>query len=273
MPVNIDFDQDWSSCHHPTTDDDNLFISSLTDTIQDLRWSWVALPHDASLGEEHTNNGIVEKWWYRKQFEWISSGSRSLQLIDLTFHFLRINGKDNRDSTARSISTDVWLNAVQIFSGSIRAPQTTIRLPQQLLESNQAENHKQNYTLLVCCTNASLSFHASLMVPHGTISIANEVQPSVCVENGVDFTDTCPNSRDYVTSLDGLEGCDDGVNDLKERLSTSIQHNQEYSAFLGINQNIKKGAKEEKPKPISTPLLTIVMLIVGSRGDVQPFVA
>ena len=267
MSVNIDFDQNWNSCHYATTDDDKLFISSITDTITDVRWSLVTLPDDAGLGEETVDVEKAEKWWYRKQFKWISPNSWSLNSLDLTFQSLGTNDKDNCHSTTRSITASVWLNAVQIFSGFIRGPQTTIRLPQQLIQSNQTGGDIRKHTLIVCCTNTSLSFHASLTIPCGSAFVDDEVQSGVSVVNSVTAIETRPDSHDYVASFDDIDERDKAVFDSTPESSASTQVTDTNEEKLQGN------AQTDQMEPSSVPLLTIVMLIVGSRGDVQPFVA
>ena len=201
--------------------------------VNNSNWLPIDLPHTIADDKENIFKNSQQKWWYRKQFQLIQTD----QSILLTFK--------SSDSMTSAISISVWFNTVKLLSDSIRSSQISIELPQKLLNSDRMKNPNQTHTLIVCCINNCLSFNAFLTVPLNTTCIVREVSFS-----------NLNQKRNGIYDYGGLtNGIDRSMKDLAGMLNTNILESRNHENHLFV------------------PYLNIVMLIVGTRGDVQPFIA
>jgi hypothetical protein len=239
MSLNINFDHNWSCCHRTISDNDNIGTLVVTNAADNSDWFSMELPHIAAVDEYDTIHNNLEKWWYRKQFQLILSNQQLKSSVLLTFKSPDNDTKDIGDSITSSISTVVWLDTEKIFSGSIKVPQISMELPQILLNSDQVKKYNHKHTLTVCCMNRCLSFNAFLTVPYN--AIYNDI-------------DSVNNISEYVNDVSNT------VTDTMLEKVINEEKIQATNQLDGLNYSL-------------VPLLTIVILIVGTRGDVQPSIA
>lgn len=224
--MNINFDQNWNYCQRRATTNDDDF-----NAINNSYWSPVDLPHIIVIERKQNINNNRHRWWYRKQFQLISTDQPLKQSILLTF-------KSSDHPTGNiTDSIIVWLDTVKLFSNSITNSPISIELPSKLFNSDPIKTDHQTHTLTVCCVNGCLPLNAFLTVPLNTTCIIREVSCTATVQNdhGISNNGTLVNGEILKNTID------------EERIQTTNH--------------------------LSVPYLTIVMLIVGTRGDVQPFIA
>lgn len=141
-------------------------------------------------------------------------------------------------SNSSSITASVWLNEKEISSNSILSQLKPIELPCSLIQ------RKQTNSLIIACENQTLSLHARLIIPKNAIlTSAKDINCTV-----------------HLNDADGRINIK--FQNLKEQFSTDLPS-------LSNKNSFDEKSLEDEP----VPRLTIVILIVGTRGDVQPFIA
>ncbi|CAF1422621.1 unnamed protein product [Rotaria sp. Silwood1] len=258
--TNINFDTDWQ-CYCQLTNEENMVTTAHNADINH-GWSSINLPHILDINKsrkfKETN---LYRWWYCKQFDCTS--------IDKHIHLIFESYDDQNDS---SISTDIngtiWLNNTQIFSGLFISLTNPIELPSKLLRNENI--------LVICCLNSTLSLHANLIL-HGKI---------ICATGQVNVTEELVNKNttqkqkeneilDYTISLDDTSGRIDVMFKSKKEYKAPLKSVASSPQLIEYNRNEKQidENKEEPKDDLLIPRLAIVILIVGTRGDVQPFIA
>ncbi|CAF0924905.1 unnamed protein product [Adineta steineri] len=256
---NIDFDNDWKCyCQESNNKTNEKTILSNASTDQD--WSPIELPHIINTSQSINNS---YKWWYCKQFDWTSIDQQSKEQIYLDFESSDI--QDNKSE----ISATIWLNNTEIFSDSISLLKHPIELPSELLHSE----NKHGNMLVICCVNTSLSLHVCLLIQAKIIYATGQVMSD---ERSLDISQDSDKQKnnvlDYTVSVDDADGRIDvkfnpklKSKSLSTQLSTLKQPSQ---SIIDENQST-----ENIDEDLLVPRLAIVILIVGTRGDVQPFIA
>jgi hypothetical protein len=273
MPTNknkqlkIKFDHNW---HCRSTDDIDTNVMINTSSNDDPNWISLQLPHiivKKELETNNTSNNNEQNWWYRKQFEWKTHHQNSDQRVYLIFEPLNDHdtGENNNDYPSIDIIR-VWLNRIQIFSDSFQSSKISIDLTEQLVYKDDSDENNPKNTLIVCCTNASLSLHTYLLLPH---DIAHAIEEENIDINMDKNRNTLPLRKNRV--LDYLVGVDIDFNP-KLKSPTSSKH-QNPSDIIVNEDDEQIINNKENIEEFHVPRLAVVMLIVGSRGDVQPFVA
>jgi hypothetical protein len=143
----------------------------------------------------------------------------------------------NDNSASTDITATIWLNNTQIFSGLIIALTNPIELSTKLLHSENIDEQKHNNILVICCSNSTLSLHARLTF-HGKI---------ICATGQVNLNEA--STKKHKASLKPIPSS---------------------PKFVRYDRNENK---EELKDDLLIPRLAILILIVGTRGDVQPFIA
>jgi hypothetical protein len=273
---NINFDNDWECCCRPPTDkiDDIINVSSSSITKDNPQWSSVSLPHiidKVTSSDENLNSSY--NWWYRKKFNWRFCNKQPERKVYLMFD-LPID--EDISSTSDTIVT-IWINQVEIFEGSLLLQRKLIDLTENLIQSNQTiVNNKERNSLIVSCANTNLCFHARLIV-HGRVDCVSgkmKIDDKILENNNEDDNNTL-NYTVRVNDTDGLISV--GFENWKatSKLSSSslpLPSPTKYPGeFLIDDKQIKEDT--EDLENIRVPRLAIVILIVGTRGDVQPFIA
>ncbi len=299
------FDHNWS-CY--STDNTNI--------NDNPNWISVQLPHIIS-----SNN--KKNWWYRKYFQWKNQFQNDDQRVHLTFESLKdqnIDENSNNDSSIDRLT--VWLNEIQIFSGSFQSPKISIDITDQLISNEDPNSSDRKNTLIVRCKNVSLCLHAYLLLPHDMAHAIEREETDTARDK---TSNTLPLRKNRV--LDYLVGFNDtdrrfdiGFNSrlksptisqipnsprIIERKNTDDTSERNYSTsspatnhifdylvvYNHIDPKLKSPTLSEHQNPpeiivsgdddqadqnseeFHVPRLNIVMLVVGTRGDVQPFVA
>ena len=332
--LKIKFDHDWYYCCLPSTAEDiDITVITNSSNNDDCRhWTAIQLPHIILNKEEESNSNSIDNqqnWWYRRQFEW----KASRQNLDHRFYLMFESLKDNYSSVN---TFTVWLNEIKIFSNSFQSPNISIDLTEHIVYKDETENSNEKNTLIMCCTNASLSLHVYLLLPR---NIAHAIeQENIDVDTKKTVTELPFRKNrvlDYLIGFNGVDGQFDidfntklkspttqlkqqnpsnvivsgnddqsnerENNDVSATLSFKTNHILDYLVHfedLDYNPKLKSPiqSKQENPPDIivtedddqtnqqkvdnnepteefHVPRLAIVMLIVGTRGDVQPFVA
>ncbi|CAF1105142.1 unnamed protein product [Rotaria sordida] len=263
--ININFDHDWKCYCQQSNDktDGKTIISNAHNINTDQRWSSIELPH---ISNTVSNDRRPYKWWYCKKFDWTSINQTTKQHVYLNFEPL-----NNHDKNF-NINGIIWFNGIQIFSGSLMPLKDLIELPSKLLHN---ENKNDNI-LIICCTNTKLSLYTSLLIYGKVIYAVGQV---IMDENNlIKYKDTDKKSNnilDYKVSVDNDDGRIDVIFNPKRKSKTlpipssPLQHSsQSIIQDKQINES-----KENIDDDLLVPRLAIVILIVGTRGDVQPFIA
>lgn len=275
--TNIDFDHDWqcycrSTCKYT---DDVIDVLSSNVLYSNRQWSSVTLPHiiDSTPQDNHNITGSYE-WWYRKQFDWILSDQQQ-QENQVYIIFESSNSK--HDSNTLNIMGTVWLNEKQIFSNSLLSQRKPIELPHELLHAGKTtEKNKNKNTLIVCCANMSLSLHIRLVV-RGTVVWASgqvKIDNKIIRDNDDLNYEKKNNILNYSVSFDGDDRRISVVfSDPRQKFDLSSYPSPTEPLFEPITVETETKDNKEDLEDISVPRLAIVILIVGTRGDVQPFIA
>ncbi|CAF0856009.1 unnamed protein product [Adineta steineri] len=255
----INFDCNWQCCYQQTTDHVDNFINILFSNNSDVNhlWSSVRLPHIIESCTTHDNCDIhgSHDWWYRKEFDWILSDQQQKHQVYLLFE---------SNSTELNINATIWFNGEKILLNSSLLQQNSIDLTDKLLRYTETtEKNKHNNVLIVHCIDSSLSLHARLII-HGTViwatgQVKTNDDLSLKIEKG---------TLDYAVR----------ANDADQRIGVVFNQSEtdlESSSLteLPVEPISDETQIEENSKDISIPHLNIVILIVGTRGDVQPFIA
>jgi hypothetical protein len=219
-------------------------------------WSPVELPHVAASSSSDRPN----KWWYRKQFEWIITDQDLTESVHLMFKSLHNNTKERIDMNTISDKVTIWLDGVKLSSSLVAVPNIVIDLRPDLLVFSQAKNYKNRHTLLVCCRHVSLALHSYLTVSCEALSSVSEAEFNAAIGN-VALTNSRSNRiSDYVSLFDDVE-----------KRATLVTNDARKSLQRHSKTSISLDSMNDSQPSVS--LLSIVMLIVGTRGDVQPFIA
>jgi hypothetical protein len=252
--TNINFDHDWKCYCQQSNDktDKKTIVSLANNNNTNQNWFPIVLPHIIDVAERSC------KWWYRKQFDWLPD-----QRVYLNF--------EPSDSHAKksNIKAIIWLNGTQIFSDSLTSLKNPIELSSKLL---YIENKHRNI-LVIRCTNTNLSLHSCLLI-HGKVICATG-QVTIDEENLDKYEDSDKIQNhvlQYTVSVDDTDGRIDMIFDTKRKSMTISTPSKDSSQSIDNENQINK-EKENLDDVLLVPRLAIVILIVGTRGDVQPFIA
>lgn len=265
--TNINFDSNWK-CYYQFSSD-KMMVSAANNFETDHRWSSVELPHiDVMIKRQKHEELNSYQWWYCKEFNGISTDKRSEQQLYLMFE--TCDGFNN-NSVSSNITDTIWLNNTQIFSGSLMALSNPIELPSKLLRSENTENSKHDNIVVICCSNTSLSLHARLIL-HGKIIYATG---QVSIDEEPVSKHKEKDVLDYTVSVDDNSGRIDVVFKSKKKYKAPLKPLLPLTQYFGSDNDEKQSDtnKEELKDDLLIPRLAIVILIVGTRGDVQPFIA
>jgi len=262
--IHVDFDSNWQCYCRQTNKYTDDVIDILSSNILDtnLQWTSVTLPHIVdSATQSNCNITGSYDWWYLKQFDWGISDQQQEHQVSLIFDSFN----DEHDSNSLNVTATVWLNGKQISSDSLLSQQKPIELTHKLLHSyDTTEKNKHKNTLIVRCANTSLSLHARLIIHGAVISASGQV--------------TIDNSHDQKpNNIVDYSVC---INDDDRRIDVVLGNSEEKTEgsptepFVEpIIDETQTKENQEKLKDIWVPRLAIVILTVGTRGDVQPFIA
>ena len=270
-PRRIHLDHDWRYQRVDAANDITSEVSSAN--TDDQPWISVQLPHVDALNGRSTRATTTlvsrQNWWYRRRLQWEDLHPKPHQRIHLLFepmddgHRSRLAGIDSSQKMFR-----VWFNELEVLGDSPVSRPSTIELSEQLLSLIQSRDADRQATLTVCCTNTSLTSRAYLLLSDelSNVQMSNVSETKTWKPNHV---------LDHLVHFDDHEGrlniTDDSTGKSPSRSSPlSMSH-----GYLDETQNYLDGPADREATMIEgphVPRLNIVMLIVGTRGDVQPFI-
>ena len=261
----INLDNDWRCIRLPNTSSNNPDF--ILHSFDDRDWTSIQLPHfdDKKLKQKFSSNYV--SYWYRKRFD-VRERYDAHQHIYL--HFESISHENNYstdESDLRIPAVTIWLNEKELFSGTLPDPVNLTHHLQRNIPNLVVIQSKQGYRLRL---------HARLLLPHrfsGRIDLDDLHQNSVQKDRG--------KTLDYAASFDDSDGL---ISVFINCLQKHAKRNpSRYDKDAGQNaddenESPKKITKEETVEVKTlingpVPRLAIVILIVGTRGDVQPFIA
>ncbi|CAF2847104.1 unnamed protein product [Rotaria sp. Silwood2] len=258
----IDFNNDWKCYCQQSNDntDEKTIVSNANNINIDQDWSSIELPH---IIDTIQRNKRSCKWWYRKQFEWTLTNEQREQRVYLNFEPL------DRHDKQSNINAIIWLNSTQIFSGSLVSLKDPLELSSKLFHTG----NKHHNILVICCINTNLFLHAYLLI-HGQVVCATGqvIIDEKLLDEQTNSDKTPDNIFDYRVSVDDDNGRINVTFNPKRKsivTSTSLKH---FSQSI-INENQPNKDRDNFNDDLLVPRLAIVILIVGTRGDVQPFIA
>ena len=235
----IDFDRNWKYCQQYSNDKPEITSD----------WKELDLPHVTQ-----TSN---QQWWYSKQFTRIPTEQEFYLMLENS-HILS------------DLMGTIWLNNTKIFSGSLLELNRPVKLPERLLQNKITEENGCNNTLTICCLTGSLSLHVRLLLTGKVIVASGQVN----VNDELSSNNTNKQNENEVLDYTVSMGNDDGRIDLAFNSKTTKYKAPIRSSLSDDNKTkITKENKIEPNEAILVPRLAIVILVVGTRGDVQPFIA
>ena len=255
----IDFNHDWLCFRQSSTDqiDEKQIVTDVNTLDVDQRWSPIHLPHAASPKEQPADKPY--KWWYRKRFDWMPSVEQDAkQKIYLAFQ------PTNDRPRSSNLDASLWLNGVLIIRDASLLQQDSIALSSKYLRRNDGDTNQ----LIIRCVNTLLDLDVRLLI-RGRV---------VCATGQVEMNESCldrerrQNDRlNYMVTMDDTDGRI-SVNFNPKRLTKT--RSLMSTSSLTTDEKQSEGNKEDLDDDVLlVPRLAIVILIVGTRGDVQPFIA
>ena len=273
--ANIDLDSDWK-CYCLSSNDKtvkNITISTVNNLKINHQWTSIDLPHLTTMTKRSKHEKMNSyQWWYSKQFNGLPTDKQSEQQLHLMFESC---DDFNNKSTSSNLTGAIWLNNTQIFSGLLMQLTEPMELPADLLHSELLEESKYNNTLTICCLNSRLSLHVRLIL-RGKVIIAtgqvNVDEAFVNKDKNVEKLDH--DILDYTVSVDNDDGRIDVIFNASKKYKAPTKSSSSSTHLSELNTHEKQIDKNKLLKQdLFVPRLAIVILIVGTRGDVQPFIA
>ena len=262
--VKIEFNHDWL-CRATVESSSDIY------TNEDYTWKSIELPHIIWKKDDESDTNIdnvEQNWWYRKEFQWKNRRTNFNQKISLLFEPIQ---NDNDDHLIIEYLT-IWLNKIQIYFNTYQSSKIEIDLTEYLLYRDEFNENIETNLLLIYCKNSSLHLRSSLLVP-----LDQEHAVSIAAEPSHDLPQRKNPVLDHMIGFNPSEG----------RFDLLFNSNLKYpilsqlvvpSKIITTDNNqdrlqTKSSEKKENAEEYRIPRLAIVMLIVGTRGDVQPFIA
>ena len=230
------FDRDWDYRHVAETD----FRAVDSD---DQHWNRIDLPHD-----DIRDPSLI--YWYRKEFPW-NDRSDNQQHV-----YLHLTSNTNESKKVEIPGVMLWLNETEIFNGTLG--KRTIELTGYLQPN--AKN-----VLVLCSTQGyALQLHARLLM------VCDRVGQLKYDEFNTSTSTRSHRTLDYTASFNESDGLVDVfVDAFKKKARDPTSADDEWAIVT-----TSELAEAERAFDISrVPRLAIVILVVGTRGDVQPFIA
>ena len=261
--INLDTDWRYIRLTNASSHDPGFILSS----HDDRDWTIIQLPHidDKKLQQKFTSTYV--SYWYRKRFDFRERFDRHQHIY---LHFESIS-KDNfygdDESDLKIPAVTIWLNEEELFSGT---------LPNPVNLTHQLKTNSSNLLVVQSKQGYRLRLHARLLLPQrfsGRLDLDEIHQHNGKNDHG--------KTLHYAASFDDSDGLISVfINALQKhaKKTTSPYEKDAEENADDAKSSAKKITKEETVdvKTIingPVPRLAIVILIVGTRGDVQPFIA
>ncbi|CAM4955396.1 unnamed protein product [Rotaria socialis] len=255
VTTSINFDNDWRYIRssHATSYDHELTLFSYNDED----WTTIKIPHYEN-NKSQKFSSVCVSYWYRKRFN-LKQIFAPDQHVYLHFESTSKENKRNKNQLDLKIpAVTIWLNENKIFHDT---------LPQPVSLTGYLRNDFENLLVIYSKYGYRLRLQARLVSPRhlsGQIDL-NELHNK-------------PSEKQQKKTLDYAAS----FNDTNGRIDVFIQNLTKYveNNDIDINENAKlddiKNDENVKAQSITddpVPRVAILILIVGTRGDVQPFIA
>jgi hypothetical protein len=248
MTVIMNFDHEWKSIQ--VTDASVCQAEYALSKYDDQHWPSVILPHHHPI----QNSSIA---WYRKTFQW----NQKFEFQQHIHFMLNTNiNHDEGNDQHRILSVVVWLNDVKIYNG---------RLPNSIELTKYLRLDISN-TLAICSTDGhSLCLHACIMTVNVRVGKINFDDSDINTSRK--WREKMHYSASY-HDADGLINVSiDSFRKFERNIAEEISETDIDDDSIHVTDTKQLNATAPTECPI--PCLAIVILIVGTRGDVQPFIA
>jgi hypothetical protein len=243
--VVVHFDRDWKFIQLIDRSPDDDYVLN---KYNDDHWETIQLPHHGTKYDSST-------YWYRKRFDWRHKPDNQQHVY---LNFTSTENDDKQSNHIEILGINFWLNEVNIYTGT---------LPKQPIEITTYLRTSSENVIVICSTQGyPLSLYARLLMPH------------ICIGH-VNYDDIDENTSkrhkktiDYTASFNDSDGLIDVFIDSLHKMNRekpSVDEHPEWDHISHADINEAKAALDTGP----VPRLAIVILIVGTRGDVQPFIA
>ena len=192
---------------------------------------------------DHQSEGKSNGFFYQKRFQFEYELNSQLHV------FLSFSPDENEDSEEMTQvpAFNVWLNGESICDSDSFNPWIEI--------TNQLKMSSENVIVIYSLAGYSFPFYVTLIIQSAPVNV---------LEN---------RKLDYTASLNNVDGLIDLVLGSYDCINEEEANDYELSnEWVSVSQEQIVEAAEAF-KIGSVPHLSIVMLIVGTRGDVQPFIA
>ncbi|CAF2987682.1 unnamed protein product [Rotaria sp. Silwood2] len=261
----IDLDHDWKCYCQQSNDktDIKTIISNANSINTNQRWSSTKLPHITTDIVDDDRRPC--KWWYCKKIDWALNNHTSELETYLEFEL------PNKHDKISNISVTIWFNGTEIFSGCLPLLRNPIKLCSKLLSN---ENNHENI-LVICCANTKFTLHPHIRLYGKVIYAMGQV---ITHENNLnEYKDSNRNGNDildYKVNVDDVDGrIDITFNPKPKSESLFIPSSPLEQSGQSINHDNETNEVNNLDNDLLVPRLTILILVVGTRGDVQPFIA
>ena len=262
--TSINLDSDWRYIRLTNASANNPdFILSNYD---DHDWTSINLPHcDDTKSKKFTSTYI--SYWYRKKFN-VQQKYDEHQHIYLHFEYISNDNQTiNDQSDFKLPGVTVWLNEKELFLGT---------LPEPISLTHDLKYGEKNLLVIQSKRGYRLRLHARLLLP---CRFTRQINLEELRQNSV--KDGQGKTLEYAASFDESDG-------LISIFIEALRKHAKRSGMSHITETDHDSEDEkESPKKTTTqdivdmktilngpvPRLAIVILIVGTRGDVQPFIA
>ncbi|CAF3779665.1 unnamed protein product [Rotaria socialis] len=239
----VQFDRDWKfNVLNSSSNDEFISIN-----YDDSQWKTIDLPHIEPVDK-------LAICWYRKKFEWRNKPD---------YHqYTYLNFYSNEDEYQPPISlAAVWLNETKIYSGVLTK---SIQLTKFL------RINTENIFVIRLSICHTLSLHSRILMPP---VCAGQINYDPINENA---TKKRLKKLDYTASFDDYGGLIDIFIDSSNKMKPVVELEKSDPDEDTKQEPIIGNQQPETEKKFGTatvPRVAILILIVGTRGDVQPFIA
>ena len=277
--ASVDFNQEWFCFYQSRRDptEEKKILSRLNQFKIDPCWLAIEFPHrwNPSLAEKGDSN-MPFKWWYCKQFDWLALPDSAIeQRIYIDFE----SANDfHRSPRSKNVQAMIWLNGAQIFQGPLFTRPDPIELSPKYLRrtDSQTDSTVHSNILVICCVNTHLCVDTYLLIHGKVICASGEVK--------VDETVVRPDSKqddflDYTVNMDDADGrISVNFNPRRKSKSKSIPSPTASSrasivpSIVVDQEQSSRSSIERTDSDLLIPRLAMVILIVGTRCDLQLFI-
>ncbi|CAF0751108.1 unnamed protein product [Didymodactylos carnosus] len=238
----VNFDKEWLFKQLQKSSADNNIAST---EYNDQQWERVSLPHKQEQLEPIYN-------WYRKYFELNNEPEDKKK-----FYYLYFDQDDQ-------ITVDIWINNIKILNdGSF--------LSCSSLDITQYVRFEEKNLVVLCVVNDTLHLQVRLIITDETTLTLNSTHGQTIYSGQIPVKHKHHIPLEYTASLTNEGRIDLCINEDKKCRNEYLSELQKQSQTLIHGKDPNE--RDRLTLYQSIPHLTICIMVVGSRGDVQPFIA